>query len=126
MENQTVIVVNDDPAILGLLDDVLSDEGYHVLTAEGRRGALELISAAQPCLVILDLRMQRADDGLKVLGDLARLRETRDIPVIICSAEATQRRAEIAAVGHPSCSLLPKPFDLDDLLAAVAGARRQA
>ena len=104
----TVLVVEDDPAVLDLLDNALTDEGYRVRRAEDGVAALESVQRERPDLVIADVYMPRLDGGQLV----RRLRET-GIPAILLSGD--QNWARTAGV-----VFVPKPFDLDHLLTVVA------
>jgi CheY-like chemotaxis protein len=117
--DETLLVVDDDPSILRLLELSLAAEGYRVLTApDGDTGLARI--PEHPDLVILDVMMPRVD-GLEVLR---RLRADPDpataaIPVLLLSARATASDIEkgraAGADGH-----LGKPFDQEALLERVA------
>lgn len=114
-----VLVVDDDQAIRELVTDVLEDEGYPVRAAiDGEEAllAIEAIRAADPdCprVVLLDMKMP----GLDGWGFARHLRE-RGLPISIvvmtAARDARQWAREIGADAY-----LAKPFQLDDLLAAV-------
>ena len=108
-----ILVVDDDPAILATVEEILTSEGYAVATATNGAQALEVIEQTRPALVLLDMRMPVLDGwgfarGLRARGVA--------VPVLVMTAAQDARRwaEEIAAVGY-----LPKPFRLLDLLDAV-------
>ncbi len=112
----SVLVVDDDPAIANLLGALLIEEGFNAITATSGQQALEIVSANPPDLVLLDLMMPKVS-GSAICIQLKADPLTRHIPVIIISgdAKAAQKVLEIGADG-----LISKPFDLDEVLACVA------
>ncbi len=120
MSEGPILVVDDDPSILAVVAEVLRAEGYPVVTAENGAEALRLVGLYHPSLVVLDMRMS-------VLDGWGFARELRAhghrIPILVMTAAQNARRwaEEIGAEGY-----LSKPFELLDLLAAVARLRRAA
>ncbi|MBI3980170.1 MAG: response regulator transcription factor [Chloroflexi bacterium] len=108
-----VLIVDDELAILDMLIAVFEDEGFTVVAAANGRQAIELFRQEQPDLVLLDIMMPGAD-GREVC------RQLRDLPggdraaIVVMSAA---NRADLA--NCPASAFLPKPFDLDQLLALV-------
>jgi CheY-like chemotaxis protein len=109
-----ILVVDDDPAILHTLSLVLTDEGYTVLTARNGHEALTCLHHQRPALVLLDLHLP-VMNGWDVLDTLRVHGPT--VPVVVMTA-GTTARAE--AVRHGAAAYVHKPFELDDLLGAVA------
>lgn len=106
-----VLVIDDDQGIRLLIRDALRDEGIEVETTSTLREAIAALARCAPDVVVLDLRLPDADDEL-----LRRTLQGRPAGVILLSGamELEQRARRIGA--HAS---LAKPFELDDLLAAV-------
>jgi len=113
----TILVVDDEPDILGLLEFKLKREGYIVLTAtDGLRG-LAVAQTHLPDVIVLDIMMPKMD-GFEVLDHLKRGENTAHIPVIMLTAKA--QSADIARGAISGADLyLTKPFDPDDLMAAI-------
>ena len=110
----TVLVVDDDPDIVDLLDAALEGQGYRVFaTADGE--ALQLAHDLQPDVILLDINMPGMD-GVEVSRRLRDDPATRHIPIIVISA--TQRLRATAPL-MPVNDRLAKPFDLPDLYAKV-------
>ncbi|MBI1924959.1 PAS domain S-box protein [Candidatus Poribacteria bacterium] len=80
-----ILVVDDDPRTVRLLYTVLTNAGYEVLKAYGGQEAIDLALSQAPDLMILDLMMPQVD-GFTVIRRLSREPQTRDIPIIICTA----------------------------------------
>ena len=109
-----VLVIDDDEAIRTLLVELLASEGHRVDAAVGE-AALVLASERPPDLIFLDLMMPDLD-GFAVIQRLRADIRTRGVPVVIMSAShlLRQHQPELAVDG-----ILPKPFDLMDVLAWV-------
>jgi CheY-like chemotaxis protein len=121
-----VLVVDDDAVIVGLIDEVLTDEGYAVVAVQDQRSESVRTAVAdlRPDCVLLD------GDGSGDFGeswrDAAWIAALPDrVPVVMFSAdrqaigEAQRRESERSQDAHFS-SVLSKPFDLDELLRVVA------
>jgi CheY-like chemotaxis protein len=113
----TVLIVEDEFAIAGLLEMVLTDEGYRVLTAaNGRHGLERLAEGPHPDLVISDYMMPVLD-GAGLLRAMRESEALRDIPCIVMSSmpEANVRER---IDGYEA--FVRKPFDLDTMVQLVA------
>jgi CheY-like chemotaxis protein len=113
-----VLVVDDDDAIVSTVESVLVDEGYAVSTAADGREALQEVDRELPSLVLLDMRMPVLD-GWGFADEVKR--RGIDVPILVITAAQDARRwaAEIGADGYVS-----KPFEIEDLLQAVAEHRQ--
>lgn len=109
-----VLVVDDDPTILMTIAETLMDEGYAVVTASNGREALDVVERDQPDLVLLDMRMPVMDGW----GFTRELRERGLTPTVLVMTAAQDARKWAEEVRAAGC--LPKPFDLDELIATVA------
>jgi CheY-like chemotaxis protein len=113
-----VLIVDDDDDVRETLQLILSDEGFEVTTAANGREALRVLRhPPRPAVVLLDLRMPEMDgwqtvDALRAEGLLGEVR------IVICTSAPTD-----APEGFP---VLAKPINLDELLAQVTEAGRQA
>jgi DNA-binding response OmpR family regulator len=115
MPSHPILAVDDDPAILDVVAQVLEEEGYDVLTAGGGRAAVEIARQRLPRLILLDLMMPEMN-GWQVVAELRASAQTRAIPVLLLSA---RRDTELMANNLGVSAFLEKPFDLDELLARV-------
>ncbi len=109
----TILVVDDDEAILEVVADVLRFEGYPVATAIDGAEALDAVERQRPALVLLDMRMPRVDGWAFARAVAARGIELR-ILVMTAARDAAGWAEEIGAQGY-----LAKPFDIGELLEAV-------
>jgi two-component system, cell cycle response regulator DivK len=111
-----VLIVDDDLAILSMLDELLQDEDYDTLLAADGQRAVEIACEHRPDLILMDL-MLPVLDGATAIRILKENPKTRDIRIIAMSAGANLR---IHADQLPADSVIGKPFDLNTLLAGVA------
>ena len=109
-----ILVVDDEAPIRNLVATVLEDEGYLVDTAPSAFDALQRIDRVRPDLILLDVMMPGMD-GLELLARLRTEPKHARIPVVIMSAAYT--RKDVVAGAD---ALLPKPFDLAELLEVAA------
>jgi CheY-like chemotaxis protein len=114
-----VLVVDDDPDILDAICDILDAEGYRVSRARHGQEALEQVEHELPDVILLDLMMP-VMDGVAFSQALRRRPAGAEVPIVVISADGNPQRATaVGAVGY-----LAKPFDIDALLAQVAGITR--
>ena len=115
-----VLVIEDDSELREMLCEALEGEGYRVLPSDHTVAPVD-VQQLRPSLVILDLMLGGEPEGYGWLEAVRAWRWTARLPVLVCSgylesaAPAAQRVQALADV------TVPKPFALDQLLAAVAG-----
>jgi putative two-component system response regulator len=112
-----ILVVDDDPIIVGLLTRMLARDGYEVLTARDGVEALDLVATHQPDLVLLDVTMPRMD-GFAVCRRLKENEQTALIPVTMLTGldDQDHRRRGIEAGAD---DFLTKPIDQTILKARI-------
>jgi sigma-B regulation protein RsbU (phosphoserine phosphatase) len=114
---ETVLIVDDTPANLRLLSQMLSDQGYNVRAVTSGERALASVQAEPPDLVLLDIRMPEMD-GYQVCERLKTSTATHDIPVIFISAlDATEDKVQAFTTG--GVDYITKPFQVEEVLARV-------
>lgn len=117
--NSPILVVEDVPNILELLDVTLRFKGYPVATASNGEEALELVSKKEPALVITDIMMPKMD-GYTLAFNLRRKPETSHIPIIFLSATYVTPEDKAFAMSLGAVRFLEKPVDTEDFLLTVA------
>jgi len=113
----SVLAVDDDPAVLESLADVLGRLGYDVWQALDGESALIVATEQQPDVILLDVQMPGMD-GFEVCSRLRQQEETRLIPVIFLTGHAS-REAKIRGLEVGASDFLRKPTDLTELEARV-------
>ena len=116
MSKKPVLVVDDDDAIRTLVERVLRREKYEVESARDGHEAIEKLSRNDYGTILLDLMMPRVD-GLGVLRFLETERPHVAKSVIVMTANL--HGAAEAARSKPAFTVLPKPFELDQLISHV-------
>ena len=111
-----VLVVEDDPSVRGLLQTLLTAEGYDVATASDGLAGLVKAALSPPALILLDLMMPDLG-GARVLDELREDPRLVDIPVIVVTGKADALYDMRALVGEDNVFL--KPFAVSELLARV-------
>lgn len=115
--SEDILIVDDNPANLRLLSQMLSEAGYHVRAVRSGERALESIGANVPGLVLLDIRMPELT-GYEVCERLKANPNTEDIPVIFISAlQEIKDKVEGFSVG--GVDYITKPFQFEEVLARV-------
>lgn len=117
---QTVLVCDDDEAILESLRIYLDNEGYRVLTASDGEQALEKIESNEIHCVVLDIMMPKLD-GLKTT---LKIREKYNFPIILLSAKS-EDTDKIAGLGFGADDYVTKPFNPLELVARVKSQIRR-
>lgn len=112
-----ILVADDDPVILRLIQVNLELEGYQVLTANNGEEAVATATSETPDLVILDIMMPRMD-GYQTCERLKADDTTKGIPVVFLSAKAQQADIE-KGKSYGVEEYLTKPFDPTELLEVV-------
>jgi adenylate cyclase len=110
-----ILVVDDVPQNVRLLEAVLAPRGYDVVTATGGDVALELVESAKPDLVLLDVMMP-PPDGYEVCRRIREREETAVLPVIMVTSSVTEKTQ---AIQSGADDLIEKPFSHEVLLARV-------
>jgi CheY-like chemotaxis protein len=112
--SSSVLVIEDDPEMRGLLVLMLQEEGYHLFTASDGREGLEVLRTAKPDLILLDMKMP-VMDGYEFARQYRDAYRDRAPIVVMTAAEDPRKRAEeIGAAGW-----LGKPVELEELFSTV-------
>ena len=117
----TVLVAEDDNEIRTALERILKYEGYTPLTVTDGAAALEAIVEHSPDLIVLDVMMPFVD-GLSVCR---RLRERGDKTPVLMLTARQEISDRVAGLDAGADDYLPKPFDLEELLARIRALLRR-
>jgi DNA-binding response OmpR family regulator len=115
-----ILAIEDDAAIRGVYEELLTEEGFRVVTwgAVSDDGPAEVARLA-PDLVVLDLVIAQQPAGWGLLAALHGGHETASIPILVVTAAGMLVRDRAAELDAWGCGVLMKPFDVDDLVDAV-------
>jgi CheY-like chemotaxis protein len=116
-EAKKVLICDDDPVILRLLQVNLEIEGYDVVIAHHGEEAVDKALAETPDLVLLDIMMPRMD-GYEACRQIRSHDETKEVPIVFLSARAQQSDIDKGRAYGVS-DYLTKPFDPTDLLEVI-------
>lgn len=116
-----ILIVDDEPFNLDVLEQELVDRGYLIDRAASGAEALAKIESAQPDLVLLDYMMPDMN-GPAVLAQMPG--RTHDVPVIIITAHGTIERA-VETIKQGACDFITKPFEPEHVALAVRKALEQ-
>jgi two-component system, OmpR family, KDP operon response regulator KdpE len=115
-----ILLVDDEPALISVLEPVLGAAGYAVTTASNGTSALRMAEDLNPEVILLDLGLPDID-GKEVIRSL---RATSEVPIIVVSARH-QEAEKIAALDHGADDYVNKPFEIGELMARIRAAIRR-
>jgi CheY-like chemotaxis protein len=116
-----ILVVDDVPGNVRLLEAVLAPRGYDVVAATNGAHALEVVASEKPDLILLDVVMPEMD-GYAVCRRLREDDETAVLPVIMVTSSTGEEKRKAIEAGADD--FIPKPFDHEELLARVRSLLR--
>ena len=114
-----ILIVEDVPNVLELLEVTLRFKGYAVITARNGEEALEMVSKTRPVLIITDILMPKMD-GYAFVQKLRINPATRAIPVVFLSATYVTPEDKQFALSLGAARFMEKPIDTEDFLLTVA------
>lgn len=120
-QNKTILVVDDEPRYVQLVEVNLLTEGYQVRSASDGQEAVEAVARDQPNLILLDVMMP-VMDGFTACE---RIREFSSVPIIILTAKG-EERDRVRGLDAGADDYIVKPFSAQELLARVRAVLRRA
>lgn len=114
MASQTILVVDDEPQWLQLIDRVFSSHGCRVLPSPSCTGAIALLKSSKPDCAVLDFNL--SDGDATAVCAAIRARKPR-IPIVIFSSDPAAQ--ECVGAKHQADKFIPKTAPLEELFAAV-------
>jgi DNA-binding response OmpR family regulator len=118
--DETILLVDDDAALLEVTSIILTSEGYRVVTAEDGPEALRILGREALDLVVLDIMLPRMS-GFEVLK---KMREHSDVPVVLLTAKS-QSVDKVVGLELGADDYITKPFDTKELLARIKAILRR-
>ena len=115
-----ILIIDDNPDIRDILNDLISDAGYKTRVAANYNQALKEIDKKLPDVAIIDVKLDKGDnDGIELLSHIKS--KNKDIPVIIISGHANIEMA-VKSLKSGAFEFIQKPFDRDRLMNFVKRA----
>lgn len=117
-----VAVVDDDQTLADLIVDVLDVGGFDAFVISDPETAVARVISVCPVVVLLDIQLKHSQLDWQIIEQLGADPRSSSIPVVVCTANVgflAEHADELAARGVPC---LPKPFEIDDLIAIIANA----
>jgi len=115
-----ILVVDDEPRYLRLMEANLVTEGYHVIKATNGQEAVDMVAEKHPDLVLLDVMMPILDG----FGACERIREFSNVPIIIVTAKGSEND-RVRGLDLGADDYIVKPFSATELLARVRAVFRR-
>ena len=120
MSQETILVVDDDREIVGAIAAALEKEGYRVLRAYDGMEALDKAVDPDLRLILMDVMMPRLDG----LSAVLRIRERRNLPIIVLSAKS-EESDKVLGLSMGADDYVTKPFGVQELVARVRSQLRR-
>jgi len=115
-----ILIVDDEPRYLRLMEANLITEGYHVIKATNGQEAVDVVASQQPDLVLMDIMMPVLDG----FGATERIREFSSVPIIVVTARG-EENARVRGLDLGADDYIVKPFSATELLARVRAVLRR-
>jgi len=117
-----ILVVDDEPTFVRLVDQILTHQGYEVFQASNGQEALRLLFVHKPDLVLLDVVMPKMDGW----QTCARIREISDVPLIMLTGKQKSEEDIVRGLDYGADDYLIKPVGNKELVAKVKAVLRRA
>ena len=119
-----ILVVDDEKAMLQLLDKILSDEGFSVSKAEDAENAFSRLKEVKPDLIILDVLLPEIG-GFEICREIRSNPKTKNIPIIMLTSVG-KTATKVHGLEQGADDYLTKPFDHKELVARVKALLRRS
>ena len=117
---QHILVIDDDEALLELYQEALKHAGYEVSLSPTVFADVTDVERLHPDLLLLDVKISQAADGLTQLEQLRSYPPTRSLPVILCTAAvARPTRERVEALRQQGVPVVYKPFEIEKLFQTI-------
>lgn len=114
---KTIVIADDELDALNILRDILESEGYKIFAVPDGRQAIDTVLKEKPDLLVVDNSMPEVQ-GVDVVRELRKHAELKVMKILFMSAAAAGDDQK-AASDAGADAFLPKPFEIDDIIAAV-------
>jgi len=116
-----ILAIDDDPALLRLAEQILTQQGYEVLTASSGQEGLRILFTNKPDLVLLDVVMAKMDGW----QTCQRIRDVSDVPIIMLTGKHKSEEDIVRGLDYGADDYLTKPVGNRELIARVRAVLRR-
>ena len=113
----TILIVDDEPDLLDVLEAYLRDDGFNTVRAEDGRAAVDSAFREKPDLILLDLNLPKKD-GREVLSEIKQDEALKVIPVVVITTSKSDEDILKSYNLHANC-YITKPIDLEQFMIVV-------
>jgi len=124
MLRERILVIDDDVSIQKLVSDVLTEEGFSVITASCGEDGIKKVHHSKPNLIILDLRLPDMD-GFQICQTLKKDKSVSSIPIIMLTVKSA-KSSTVAGLEMGADDYIVKPFNQEEMVARVKTVLRRA
>jgi len=124
MVRKRILIIDDDASISKLVSDVLTEEGFTVITAGCGEEGISKVHRSKPNLIILDLRLPDMD-GFQICQTLKKDKSISSIPIIMLTVKSA-KSSTVAGLEMGADDYIVKPFNEEELVARVKTVLRRA
>jgi CheY-like chemotaxis protein len=115
-----IAVVDDDLEFVALLRKGFRDQGWDTVEFGKRIGVVNSLVHVHPDAIVVELRMERPDAGWTLIHLLREgLHSVRDVPIVVCSGDATRIRERYPWLRQHGIPVVEKPFELDVMIGVI-------
>jgi CheY-like chemotaxis protein len=114
-----IIVLDDDPAVLHVVEDVLQDVGWDVTCCRDSDGIVDALQVSSPDVFLIDIHLRDGETGWDIVERLKTDSDTAAIPVIVSSGDRYGLQNHMPLIEKQAAAVLVKPFGADDLYHCV-------
>ncbi|TVQ43605.1 MAG: DNA-binding response regulator [Gloeocapsa sp. DLM2.Bin57] len=122
-DSKKLLLIDDDPNLILLVKDYLEFRGYHVISAENGRQALDILATEIPDMIICDVMMPEVD-GYSLVQKIRENSEINAIPIMLLSAKG-QSQDRVKGLNIGADVYMVKPFEPEELVAQVESTLKQ-
>ena len=122
MGKDRILLVDDEPKLVHLVQEVLTATGYEVLVTSSGEHAIEMAALEQPDLILLDIILSGGIDGYEVAH---RIREFSNMPIVMLTAKARETDL-LHGFDAGADDYVTKPFSSKELLARIRAVLKRA
>lgn len=119
-----IAVVDDQKEFVELMAEILGERGWDVTTFVNSEGVVQSLTSNPPDLAVVDIRMEDADSGWRLIECLLAEERTQHMGIVVCSAGSRELARRAEWMSERDIVWLDKPFDTDQLYRVIENQLR--